>query len=176
MLDVMDVYKLTVEQARDASDDLIVLLQDAVNDGASIGFIPPLSRDVARDYWQGVFDDVQTGKSILIAAHKGKQIVGCVQLQPAQKLNGRHRAEVAKLIVHTRYRRQGIAVMLLNAIDMEAKKIGLSTLVLDTRQGDPSEQLYLKYGYHHAGVIPEYVINETGELQATVLFYRLLGK
>jgi acetyltransferase len=47
-------------------------------------------------------------------------------------------------------------------------------LVLDTRQGDPSERLYQKCGYTRAGVIPRYARNGDGGLDATVLYYKLL--
>ena len=47
-------------------------------------------------------------------------------------------------------------------------------LVLDTRQGDVAERLYLKQGYIRAGSIPQYARSADGTLHTTVFFYRLL--
>ena len=62
----------------------------------------------------------------------------------------------------------------MNAIEAEAKQAGRTTLVLDTREGDPSEQLYSKLGYLRAGIIPEYARSTNGSLHTTVFMYKLL--
>ncbi len=62
----------------------------------------------------------------------------------------------------------------MSAIEEEARRIGRTTLVLDTRAGDPSEQLYANLGYTRAGVIPEYARSANGALHTTVFMYKLL--
>jgi ribosomal protein S18 acetylase RimI-like enzyme len=57
----------------------------------------------------------------------------------------------------------------------EARRRGRRTLVLDTRQGDPSEALYRSLGWTFAGTIPQYARSANGELHATALYYLLLG-
>jgi hypothetical protein len=57
-----------------------------------------------------------------------------------------------------------------------ARRGGRSTLVLDTRQGDPSEALYRSMGWTCAGVIPRYARSANGELHATALYYLLLDR
>jgi GNAT superfamily N-acetyltransferase len=69
--------------------------------------------------------------------------VGAVQLDLAERPNALYRAEVMKLFVHRRARRQGIGRILMGAVELAAMEAGRSLLVLDTRKGDPSEQLYL---------------------------------
>lgn len=54
----MQVKLLTSRTAHDSLDELVELLQDAVESGASVGFLPPLSRDDASDYWRSVLADV----------------------------------------------------------------------------------------------------------------------
>jgi ribosomal protein S18 acetylase RimI-like enzyme len=92
----------------------------------------------------------------------------------ASRPNGKHRAEITKLMVHTAARGQGIGQALMQAIEQEARLAGRTTLILDTRKGDPSEQLYLKLGYTRAGVIPEYARSADGSLHTTVFMYKLL--
>ncbi|MBP6209052.1 MAG: GNAT family N-acetyltransferase [Anaerolineales bacterium] len=155
-------------------DELVNLLQDSVLNGASIGFLLPISHEDAVNYWREVTSALQTSYRIMLAAKAEERIVGSIQLDLASRPNGSHRAEVIKLMVHSSWRNQGIGQALLQAIEQEAQKAGRTTLVLDTREGDPSERLYLKTGYIRAGIIPEYARSTDGALHTTVFMYKLL--
>src|SRR4051812_36970696 len=78
---------------------LNALLRDAVEGGASIGFMLPVVEPQLADYWAGVFADVAAGTRVLLVTREGGRIVGSVQLGLATKANSRHRAEVQKLLV-----------------------------------------------------------------------------
>lgn len=149
-------------------EQLIELLILVVDDGASIGFLPPLSKDVAREHWREVLDS----GVILLIAKREREIVGTIQLLMAMKENGSHRAEVAKLMVHPMHRRSGIAKLLMNAIEDVAKSKGRSLLLLDTRLGDSSNHLYRSLGYIEAGEIPKYARSSSGNLDTTVFYYK----
>lgn len=153
---------------------LVKLLQHNVDDGASIGFLPPLSAAEAADYWQSVAEALTGLYRIMLVAEADGQLLGTVQLDLVAKANAPHRAEVIKLMVEPAARRQGVGRALMHAIEARAKEIGRTTLVLDTRQGDPSEQLYQGLGYVRVGAIPQYVISEKGGMDATVIYYKLL--
>jgi ribosomal protein S18 acetylase RimI-like enzyme len=152
-------------------DELAALLIHVVDDGASIGFLPPLSQLDAVDYWKDV---IQPGV-VLVVAQIDNKIAGTVQLHLAQKANSTHRAEIAKLMVHSESRRNGIAKLLMNEVEAMAVQAGRSLLVLDTRAGDPSNHLYQSLGYVEAGRIPKYARSADGELHETVLYYKLVG-
>jgi ribosomal protein S18 acetylase RimI-like enzyme len=169
-----EIAPIDTAQLHAALPDLIELLRDAVADGASIGFLPPLAEAEAHAYWEEIAADIAAGRRVLLGARSAGRLVGCVQLELAGKPNARHRAEVQKLIVHTSARRQGIARALLSAADAAARANNRSLLVLDTRAGDPAEHLYRSYGYTEAGRIPHYAANPKGGLDTTVLFFRLL--
>lgn len=154
---------------------LIALLIDAVDSGASVGFLPPLSAGEAMAYWKEVVQAVDSGSRILIAAFLDGELVGSAQVELATKANALHRAEIVKLLVHRRARRRGIARALMAEAERAAGQQGPHLLVLDTRQGDPSEQLYRLLGYREAGVIPRYARSASGELHGTVLMYRELN-
>jgi acetyltransferase len=168
------IEQLTAGQAGAILPELVELLQDSVAGGASIGFLPPLGDDQAQAYWASVIEELAHGALVLLVARQAGAVVGTVQLALAQRPNARHRAEVQKLLVHTRARRQGIGLALLAAADDTARQAGRTLLVLDTRAGDPSELLYLKHGYTRAGSIPQYARSASGELHATAIFYKLL--
>jgi ribosomal protein S18 acetylase RimI-like enzyme len=151
-------------------DDVTELLIACVAQGASLGFHAPLAADVARKWWAGFPRD---GVMLLVAEHKGR-IVGTVQLHSAESENGAHRGEVAKLLVHPEWRRQGIARALMMALENEARAAGKTLLVLDTREGDPSNDLYRALGYREAGRIPGWARDAAGTVSATVFWYKPL--
>lgn len=153
---------------------LAELLVDVVGAGASVGFLPPLSNEEASAYWTDVEAALALGHRELLLAERDGVLVGTVQLELVQKPNARHRAEITKLLVHTRARRQGVGRLLLEEVEQLARSHGRTLLYLDTREGDVAEQLYLKAGYLRAGRIPAYVRDEKGKLEATILLYRLM--
>ncbi len=153
---------------------LITLLQDAVASGASLGFLPPLSEEEAREYWLAVFEDVAQQQRVLLIARHAAQVAGAVQLELATKPNARHRAEVQKLFVLQQERKRGIGRLLMEGIESTAREHGRTLLVLDTRLGDNAERLYRKLCYTEAGIIPSYAQNAAGVLEATIIFYKLL--
>ncbi|MCZ8521251.1 MULTISPECIES: GNAT family N-acetyltransferase [Paenibacillus] len=149
-------------------EELAELLIAVVDDGASVGFLPPVQREDAGRYWDGV---LEPGVHLWVARIGGR-IAGTVQLQLAGKANGAHRAEIAKLMVHPHSRRQGAARLLMLEAEREAAELGRELLVLDTREGDPSNLLYLSLGWTEAGRIPEYAISAGGRRDATVFYYK----
>jgi ribosomal protein S18 acetylase RimI-like enzyme len=151
-------------------DGLTELLIACVAQGASLGFHAPLAVEVARDWWLSVLRD----EVILLVAEQKGRIVGTVQLQPAESENGAHRGEVAKLLVHPSRRRQGLACALMMTLEDEARAAGKTLLVLDTREGDPSNDLYRALGYQEAGRIPGWAWDAAGTLSATVFWYKPL--
>jgi acetyltransferase len=153
------------------------LLKDAVDSGASVGFLPPLAEAEAEAYWRGVVEAVRDESCVLLGVREADgALVGTAQLLLATRPNGSHRAEVAKVIVHTKARRRGIGRALMLAIEERARRLGRTTLVLDTRRGDPSEALYASVGYTLAGVIPRYARSANGALDPSAFYYRLLGE
>src|SRR5690349_5914655 len=137
----MNIELLDVTSAIRGADDLVELLQDAVESGASVGFLPPLAREEASAYWSGIFHEVGTHKRLLLAAIHDGRLIGSAQLELASKPNALHRAEVQRVLVHRSMRRQGVAERLMRKIEELARERGRTLLVLDTRAGDAAELL-----------------------------------
>ncbi|MFC7684474.1 GNAT family N-acetyltransferase [Ureibacillus sp. GCM10028918] len=151
-------------------EELSELLVQVVEEGASIGFLPPLQITEAKAYWENVLNQ----EVILFVAKINNRIVGSIQLHLSTKQNGSHRAEIAKLMTDTNYRRMGIGRQLMKEAEEQAKHGGRTLIVLDTREGDPSNLLYSSLGYLEAGKIPYYAKSANGELHATVYYYKVL--
>jgi ribosomal protein S18 acetylase RimI-like enzyme len=156
--------------------ELGLLLCDAVESGASLGFLPPLSSQEARTYWDNVFAAVGSGHRTLSVALLEGQLVGAVQLGLEMRANGSHRAEVMKLMVRRQARGRGVGRALMLHIDALARSLQRTLLVLDTRCGDVAEQLYEHLGYRRAGIIPGYARSASGVLDDTLFMYKQLDE
>ncbi|MBD2713943.1 GNAT family N-acetyltransferase [Microvirga sp. STR05] len=170
----ISIRRVGLPEALPFLPELVGLLQDSVDNGASVGFLPPLAAAEATHFWQQVLDAVQADHRILLLATDETQVLGSVQLDLVEKPNGRHRAEVMKLLVHSRARRQGLGRQLMQALEEQARQHQRSTLVLDTLQGEPSELLYQSLGYVAVGAIPRFARVGSGALEPTVIYYKLL--
>jgi GNAT superfamily N-acetyltransferase len=169
------IAPLDPSQSDELLDALDALLRDAVESGASVGFLPPLEPEESRAFWQETLDEVAASMRLALGAWQDGRLVGTVQLALATKPNARHRGEAQKLLVHTSARRQGIAQALLAAIERAGLESGRTLLVLDTEQGSDAERLYRRVGYVEAGVIPRFAATTAGPLVATVIFYKELN-
>jgi len=150
------------------AEALGALLAAVVAEGASVGFLPPLAPERAAGYWQRVAGS----DGALYVAEIGGELAGTVQLQWAESENGAHRAEVCKLLVGTRFRRRGVGRALLAHAEAEAWRMGKTLLVLDTRAGDPSNDLYRAAGWTEAGRIPGWARSADGTLAPTVFWFK----
>jgi acetyltransferase len=168
------VERLAAEQARPLLPELVALLQDSVQSGSSVGFLPPLTFAAAEEYWLETLNEVAQGRRVLLVSSEAGDVTGTVQLALATKQNGLHRAEVQKLVVHTSFRHRGVARALMAAAEEAAHAEGRTLLVLDTEQGSIAEKLYEKCGYTRAGVIPQYALSADYSLISMVVFYKLL--
>lgn len=165
---------ITVRSVNDLTEDQIGQLAEVligvVEQGASVGFLPPLEREDARHYWRGVLKP----EVILLVAEREGDVVGTAQLEMAMRANGRHRAEVNKVLVHPECQRQGIGRALMGEIEAAARREGRTLLYLDTREGDTSNDVYRSLGWTEAGRIPKWARSASGTLDGTVFYFKEL--
>lgn len=149
---------------------LAALLVAVVADGASVGFLPPMEMAEAERFWLSI-----PGPHVrLWVLEEEGRVAGTVQLQLSPKPNAAHRAEVAKLLVHPNARRRGYGRRLMLHLEAAARRLGRTLLVLDTREGDPSNDLYLSLGYQVYGRVPGYARSADGALDPCLFYYKEL--
>jgi len=172
----MEISKLAPAEFAKELPGLTALLHACVMDGASIGFILPFTMAEAESFWRDkVFPAVAQGTRIVLVKHLNGETVGTVQLDYDTPGNQLHRAEVRKLLVHPKFRRRGIAKILMAEIEALAGGLGRSLITLDTRTGDSAEPLYSGLGYQIAGVIPGYCRDTLSDrMDATTVMYKNL--
>ncbi len=168
---MIERLKLPASEAdlRSLADVLI----DAVESGAAVSFLT-VTRAQAEDWWRRHLGTPASGAVVLVA-RDAKGIVGTVQLHPAWAPNQPYRADVSKLIVHRRGRRQGIGRRLMQTLEREAQIAGFRLLTLDSKRGDAGEQFYRALGWTVVGTIPRYALDPDGTPHDTVVFYKELS-
>ena len=134
----------------------------------------PFSHEQARDAFGAVADEVEQGRRLVLAAFLDGDVVGTVQVVLALPPNQPHRAEIAKLLVHRSARKRGIAQLLMEHAEVEARAEGKTLLVLDTVTGDSAERLYERLGWTRVGVIPGYALYPDGRPCDTTVFWKAL--
>jgi GNAT superfamily N-acetyltransferase len=169
---VNGIELLDAAAAVSAIPRLSEILIACVEEGAGVSFLPPLSRAVARDFWQGIARDVAAGSKLLLAGWAGGTLAGTVTLALASPRNQPHRADVAKLLVHPNARRHGLARRLMERLEPEAARVGRSLLTLDTRSGDRAEGLYRSMGWVELGRIPGYALTKDGTYDETLFMWK----
>jgi GNAT superfamily N-acetyltransferase len=157
-------------------EDLADILQAAVNAGASVGFVQPFTMDQSRAFWRdSVFPSAKSGGRVFLVARTARRIVGTVQLITEMLPSQVHRCDVSKLLVHPDFRKRGIGKLLMLALEQKAMDLGKRLLTLDTKTGDPAEQIYSAMGYETAGSIPGYCRAPEGDRDdATTYMYKAL--
>jgi GNAT superfamily N-acetyltransferase len=156
-------------------EQLASVLIDCVEGGASVSFMHPLERADAAAFWASVASDVVRGARALLVAEDELGICGTAQLVLALPPNQPHRADVSKVLVHRRARRQGVGAALLQAAEAAAREHGRDLLVLDTVTGGDAQRLYERLGWVRVGDIPRYALLPAGGFCSTTYYYRDLG-
>lgn len=154
---------------------LTEILIDCVEGGASVSFMPPMTVEKATRFWMMVARGVEHGERALLVAEDGDgRIVGTVQLLLALPENQPHRADVAKMLVHRRARRRGVAQRLMEAVETTAREEGRSVLVLDAVTDGDAARLYARMGWQRVGDVPNFALMPDGAFCSTTYFYKTI--
>ncbi|CAL9578889.1 GNAT family N-acetyltransferase [Streptomyces sp. enrichment culture] len=174
--DTLRIETLDGARVRDSAPGLGALLRDAVDGGASVGFLAPLGAAEAADWWRGAAEEAERGVRTVWAAYGAVgALLGVVTLVRATAPNQRHRGDIAKLLVHSAARGRGLGRRLLATAEAGAAAAGLTLLVLDTETGSAAEGLYRSAGWTRAGTIPGYAADPAGEPRPTTYYYKALA-
>jgi len=166
------IRRLTADDFAAAVPALADLLVDAVDSGASIGFLAPLPVADAAAWWRARWADIADGSLLTWVAEGADGITGTVSLVLEAKANARHRAALVKLIVHRRARGRGLARQLLATAEQAAGDAGRTLLILDTYAESDADRLYRATGWTCFGVVPDYAADPDGTLRDCSFFYK----
>jgi GNAT superfamily N-acetyltransferase len=88
--------------------------------------------------------------------------------------NQPHRADLVKMLVHRRARRQGLGSVLMKAAEATARECGKTLLVLDAVTGGDAARLYERLGWVRVGDVPDYALYPHGGLCGATFYFRNL--
>ncbi len=169
----MNIRELDGAEALARVGELADVLHDCVEGGASVGFMLPLAPGRCEAFWRRVAEGVAAGeRHLFVALDDAGRVCGTLSLVIDMPDNQPHRADVSKMLVHRRARRQGVAERLLKALEAKARGLGRTTLVLDTVTGSDASRLYERLGWQRAGDIPNYALMPDGPPCSTSYYFK----
>jgi GNAT superfamily N-acetyltransferase len=170
----IEIRRLAAADVHEQLDALAAVLHDCVAGGASVSYMAPFSHEQARSAFEEFAAEVERGRRLLLAAFADGDLVGTVQVILALPPNQPHRGEIAKLLVHRSARGRGIARLLMERAEAEARAEGKTLLVLDAVTGGDAARLYDRLGWTTVGVIPGYALYPDGRPCDTTYFWKSL--
>ena len=172
--DAISMRVIAAPELIDVIGDLSDLFVETVNGGSPLGFMPPITRDTARDYWISLLPELRALRRILLVAMSEGRVIGSAQLELSRRPNSPHRAMVEKVFVARSVRSRGVGTALMNAIEEVALQHGRTLLMLNTRFDLPPHRWYQSLGYSDVGVSPGWTIGANGERFDHVSMYKEL--
>ncbi|MFE2865380.1 GNAT family N-acetyltransferase [Embleya sp. NPDC059259] len=169
------ITRLTPDDFRADVVGLADLLTDVVADGSSLGFLAPFDATEAASWWRARESAVADGSLCVWIARGADGVAGTVSLALERKPNGRHRAEVVKLMVHRDARGHGLGRALLATAEQAAARVGATLLLLDTETDSTADHLYRAAGWTRYGVVPDYAADPAGALRDCSFYYKQLS-
>ena len=155
--------------------DLIELFIETANVDSADGFLAPIARAVARDYWISLIPELEGGSRLILVAYRENVVTGSAQLALSRLSNSSHHAELESLFVERASRGQGIGSSLMQALHCVARQNGRTLILLSTRRGEPAEGFYKALGYREMEAIPGWTIDPAEERDDHVTLYQKLA-
>jgi ribosomal protein S18 acetylase RimI-like enzyme len=168
----LTITRLSADDLRDRVDGLAALLADAVAGGFSLGFLMPFDHEAAAAWWRTRQAAMADGGLVVWVADGPGGVTGTVSLALESKPNGRHRAEILKLMVRSDARGRGLARALLATAEDAAVRAGATLLLLDTATGSAADHLYRATGWTRYGIVPGYAADPAGSLEDCSFYYK----
>lgn len=166
------VEKITEFRHADLNE-LVQATEDAIRDGIGFNWMVPPGTDVLEKYWNGV---LVVPDRVLFVGRLDGTLAGSIQLvRPGiSKETSSFAASLDAHFVAPWARGHGLAKLLLEAAEREARTLGFTVLKLSVRQTQEAAiSLYEEMGYIRWGTLPTYeYVN--AQMIAGAFFYKNL--
>lgn len=137
-------------------DEICSATEDAIRDGIGFNWVLPPGVDILEAYWRGV---LIVPDRILFVGRLDGVLAGSIQLlKPGiSKETSSFCASIEAHFVAPWARGHGLAKMLLESAEREARALGFSVVKLSVRETqERAIKLYEDHGYVHWGTLPYY--------------------
>jgi GNAT superfamily N-acetyltransferase len=173
-MDSIEIRRLDATELHAQLDALAAVLYDCVAAGASVGYMAPFSHAEAREAYAAWAAEAERGRRLVMAAFVNGYLVGTVQVVLALMPNQPHRGEIVKLLVHRSARKRGIAGLLMEGAEAEARAEGKTLLVLDAVTGGDASRLYERMDWVTVGVVPDFALYPDGRPCDTTYYWKAI--
>ncbi len=136
--------------------DIVTLLNSTVADGGTLGYEHPLTRHQEVQFIAGLREGVASGRTHLLLGRVDGRPAFMALLHLSGMANCRHRAELAKGVVHPEFRGMHFVQLALREITRRAERLGVEQLVLDVREHTRAHRLWQFFGFETYGVLEDY--------------------
>ena len=153
--------------------ELVTATEDAIREGIGFNWVLPPGKDMLETYWKGV---LVVPERVLFGGRLDGTLVGSIQLvKPGpSKETSSFAASIEAHFIAPWARGHGLAKMLLQAAEREARVQGYSVLKLSVRDTQEAAiTLYEENGYTHWGTLPYYEF-ESARMIAGRFYYKNL--
>lgn len=167
----MSVMEITIAPILSVTlmEHLVDIWVSVTNSGGSVGFSPPVSREIVLPTAVTLFNSFRNGQSILIIAEENSNIVGWATLELNYSALKNHWAWLKRLQVVPNLQRSGVGKKMIAEIKKYAwENLDLEQIHLTVRQGLGLEHYYLSLGFIEVGRIPRSIRLTNGEYRDEV--------
>ena len=165
--------RLVARGELDVAHALARLHADAQHAGMALG-AHASSVEALEQAYRSVVQNLNDKDRVLVVAERDGDIVAMAQLARSSADNGRHRAEVQRVAVAAAVRGSGVGRLLMEAVEEQARRCGLTLLWLTTHADTDACAFYEAVGYTQLGVMPSYSSRPDGEVVPAAFYYREL--
>ncbi|KAM7203512.1 acetyltransferase [Rhypophila sp. PSN 637] len=149
-------------------------------------FLPPLTNEKLLPWWKERIAEANHGTRVIVlllpemapgAKPMGTDLRGLAMLKLSEAETGSFRGHIDSVLVNQKFRRQGGAKLLVDALEYEAAKRGRTLLLADTETGSVAEAAFKRFGYTEVGKIPQFSrVLPNGTRGETFFYKNLLPK
>jgi ribosomal protein S18 acetylase RimI-like enzyme len=136
--------------------ELIELVNSTVSDGGTLGYEHPLTLDQEVHFIAGLREGISSGRTHLLLGRVNGRPAFMVLLHLNGMANCRHRAELAKGVVHPEFRGLHLVQLAFREITRLAERLDIEQLVLDVREDSRAHHLWQFFGFETYGVLEDY--------------------
>jgi ribosomal protein S18 acetylase RimI-like enzyme len=133
---------------------LHTLFNRSILHGGTIGFLKPMIRKVAQEYFDSLKNGIEKGDVIAVVAGS-KPFDGFGLIRRDDNELRRHCWEMGRVMVRQEMQRHGLGVAIVRRLVAEAKRRKVEILWLDVRITNvPAIELFQKLGFRPWGIFP----------------------
>ncbi|KAK3319291.1 hypothetical protein B0H66DRAFT_265501 [Apodospora peruviana] len=128
-------------------------------------FLPPLKNEKLLQWWRDRIAEAVQGTRVIVlllpetvpgTKPTGTDLRGLAMLKLSEDETGSFRGRIDAVLVNQKFRRQGGAKALVDALEYEAAKRGRTLLLADAETGSVAETVFNKFGYEEIGKVPRF--------------------